>query len=84
VPPTENRGFSVRHYPITPEGRLTAILLMFAGVGLIGIFTAFITSSFIESEQKLEKKEIVGLIAEIKFLSEKIERLEKKIDDSSH
>jgi voltage-gated potassium channel len=69
-------------YPITPEGRLTAMLLMFAGVGLIGIFTAFITSSFIESEQRLEKAEIVELISEIKILSGKIEQLEKKIEEN--
>lgn len=69
-------------YPITMEGRLTAILLMFAGVGLFGTFTAFITKFFIESDQGSEKKEIGDLVTEIKVLNSKIERLEKKIEKS--
>ncbi len=69
-------------YPVTTEGRLTAILLMFAGVGLVGIFTAFITTMFLESEQKREKTEITELLSEVKALNGKLERLEKKIEDS--
>ena len=69
-------------YPVTLEGRLTAILLMFAGVGLFGTFTAFITSFFMESEQRNEKTEIEELVSEVKVLNGKIERLEKKIEDS--
>ncbi|MFA6293440.1 MAG: potassium channel family protein [Victivallales bacterium] len=69
-------------YPITFEGRLIAIILMFAGVGLFGTFTAFITRIFIESDQRNEKTEISELVVEIKNLNDKIECLDKKIEDS--
>ena len=60
--------------------------MLVLSIYVIGALSAqtFFSSSFIESEQKLEKKEIVELVAEIKILSGKIKQLEKKIDDSSH
>lgn len=37
-------------FPVTTEGRLIAIVLMTAGVGLFGTFTAYIATLFIEKE----------------------------------
>lgn len=34
-------------YPVTTEGRIVAALLMTAGVGLFGTFTAFVASWFV-------------------------------------
>lgn len=44
-------------FPVTTEGRIIAAILMTAGVGLFGTFTAYIASIFV-SDNKNEKKEI--------------------------
>jgi voltage-gated potassium channel len=44
-------------FPVTTEGRIIAMFLMTAGVGLFGTFTAYIASIFV-SDNKSEKKEI--------------------------
>jgi voltage-gated potassium channel len=38
-------------YPVTTEGRIIAAILMTAGVGLFGTFTAFIASKFVVVEK---------------------------------
>ena len=47
-------------YPITIEGRFIAVILMTAGVGLFGTFTAFVASWFIsdtkQPEENIQKK----------------------------
>ncbi len=63
-------------YPVTPEGRIVAILLMTAGVCLFAILTAYISSVFTSVGQKKEETEIHVLIAEIRLLRGKIENLE--------
>jgi voltage-gated potassium channel len=40
-------------YPVTTEGRIIAAILMTAGVGLFGTFTAFVASWFV-AEKKME------------------------------
>jgi len=42
-------------YPVTTEGRIIAMLLMTAGVGLFGTFTAFIASWFVVDKEKEEQ-----------------------------
>ncbi|MFV5695235.1 potassium channel family protein [Flavobacterium sp. LB3P122] len=44
-------------YPVTTEGRLIAVILMTAGVGLFGTFTAYASSWFVED--KITKEEIL-------------------------
>ena len=44
-------------FPVTTEGRIIAMFLMTAGVGLFGTFTAYIASIFV-SDNKKEKTEI--------------------------
>ncbi len=43
-------------FPVTTEGRLIASLLMTAGVGLFGTFTAFIATLFVQDQRAREKK----------------------------
>jgi hypothetical protein len=42
-------------YPVTFEGRIIAALLMTAGVGLVGTFTGFVASWFVEERQDEEE-----------------------------
>jgi hypothetical protein len=39
-------------FPITSEGRIIAAILMTAGVGLFGTFTAYIASLFVAVDKK--------------------------------
>ncbi len=41
-------------YPVTTKGRLIAIVLMTAGVGLFGVFTGYLASWFVEPYKKEE------------------------------
>lgn len=65
-------------FPVTHEGRIVAAVLMTAGVGLFGTFTAYVASFFIEAEQKKEEAEIQQLIKEVRLLGEKVDLLEKE------
>jgi voltage-gated potassium channel len=38
-------------YPVTTEGRVIAAVLMTAGVGLFGTFTAYVASWFVAEKQ---------------------------------
>jgi voltage-gated potassium channel len=56
-------------YPITPEGRLVAVCLMVAGVGLFGSLSGLVASWFLRpvaKEQDLEMSEIRDLLREVK------------------
>jgi len=48
-------------YPVTFEGRVIAVILMVAGVGLFGTFTGFVTSWFLEDDLAEEKEQTVTL-----------------------
>jgi len=45
-------------FPVTTEGRVIAIFLMTAGVGLFGTYTGYIATWFIEEKKKEEIEEI--------------------------
>jgi voltage-gated potassium channel len=60
-------------YPITPEGRLGAMVLMLLGIGLFSAITATITSYFITQEQgtrnpRHEFVDLLGVLAELRQL----------------
>lgn len=55
-------------YPVTPEGRIIAVVLMSAGVGLFGAFSAFLASWFLQSDISREDQEIAALRQEISAL----------------
>ena len=44
-------------YPVTTKGRLIALVLMTAGVGLFGVFTGYLASWFVEPAKTEEEGE---------------------------
>ncbi|MFM7664706.1 MAG: potassium channel family protein, partial [Bacteroidota bacterium] len=44
-------------YPVTTEGRIIAAILMTAGVGLFGTFTAYIASWFVIDKNENKEKD---------------------------
>jgi voltage-gated potassium channel len=63
-------------YPVTPQGRIVAVILMIAGVGLFATFTGYLSSFFLESAQKKNEEDLKELIKEVRLLREKIDSLE--------
>lgn len=57
-------------FPVTTEGRLIAVVLMFAGVGLFGTFSAFLASWFIGGMEQEKQSDIAELREEIRCLLE--------------
>ncbi len=41
-------------YPVTIEGRIIGSILMISGVGIFGVFTAYVASLFVVDNQKIE------------------------------
>jgi voltage-gated potassium channel len=60
-------------YPVTPEGRVIAGILMCAGVGLFGMFSGFLAAWFVSPESRDERHEIQALREEIRELRALIE-----------
>jgi voltage-gated potassium channel len=60
-------------YPVTTEGRIVAMILMIAGIGLFGIFSGLAASFFLGSKKQ-------GIIREENKILARLERLEEKID----
>ena len=56
--------------PATLEGRVIAVVLMLAGIGVIGVFTGTVASLFVEQE----KTDPFG------ELNARLDRLERKLD----
>jgi voltage-gated potassium channel len=63
-------------YPVTTAGRMVAVVLMIAGVGLFATFTAYISSFFLESAQKKNEGDVKELLKEVRALHEKVDALE--------
>ena len=55
-------------FPITTEGRLVAILLMCAGVGLFGMFSGLLAAWFVTPQANREGQEIEALKDEVRQL----------------
>jgi len=66
-------------FPVTTLGRFIAAVLMIAGVGLFGTFTGYVANFFVEEEQEKEQGDIKELVKEIKLLRQKVESLEKRL-----
>lgn len=45
-------------YPVTVEGRIIGSILMIGGVGIFGVFTAYIASLFVKDNQNKDTEEI--------------------------
>lgn len=72
------------HYPVTELGRVVAAVLITAGVGLFGTFTAYVASFFLEPElrKELEKDaeqraDTEALLQELREIQGRLERLEE-------
>ena len=59
-------------YPTTGEGRLIAVLLMLAGIGVIGVFTATIASFFMNKD---EENDLSGVKQRLEAIERKLDRL---------
>jgi len=68
-------------FPLTHEGRIIAAVLMTAGVGLFGTFTAYVATFFLEAEHKQEESEIRQLLREVRVLRSKLEAIESRLNE---
>lgn len=57
-------------YPVTAQGRLLAMALMSAGVGLFSVFTVQCTRYFLDSASEEDSRELQELKAEVRALRE--------------
>jgi voltage-gated potassium channel len=62
-------------YPLTTSGRIVAMILMVSGIGLFGIFSGLAASFFIGSRDKEVMQDENKILAHLKALEEKIDRL---------
>jgi voltage-gated potassium channel len=69
-------------FPVTAEGRLVAVILMVAGVGIFGVFTGYIASLFAVSETDDEKESESQILKEIRDLRQQVSQLAARIPDS--
>jgi voltage-gated potassium channel len=65
-------------FPVTAEGRVIAIILMIAGVGLFGSFTALISQYFVGKQQE-EPRETTELAEEVRKLRAEIRALRDEL-----
>lgn len=52
-------------YPVTPEGRVIAVLLMSAGIGLFGTFSGFVASWFLKPGEEQQDDDMAAVRAEL-------------------
>ncbi len=64
-------------YPVTAEGRIVAVILMVAGIGLFGILSGLAASFFIGSKEQSIVREENRILARLEKLEEKIDRLRR-------
>jgi voltage-gated potassium channel len=62
-------------YPVTSEGRLTAVLLITCGVGLFGVYTAYIAKLFVAEERNDENSDVKKLTEEIRLLRSEVKAM---------
>ena len=69
-------------YPVTLWGRVVATVLMTVGVGLFGVLTSYLTTTFVVSDRveqadiELVREEIAAMQAELVALRKLLERRE--------
>jgi voltage-gated potassium channel len=67
-------------FPLSTEGRIVACILMAVGIGLVGTFTGFIASLFVEPESTQKESAHERVLREMKSLDAKISSLDAKLD----
>jgi voltage-gated potassium channel len=65
------------YYPVTPEGRFVATILMGAGVGLFGTFSGLLAAWFLAPQEGPTESEFAALRSEIASLRQALEVLRK-------
>jgi voltage-gated potassium channel len=69
-------------FPVTPEGRILAAVLMICGVGLIGVFTGFVAYWFMRPSEMKKDDLINSLHAEIERLRNmELQALRQEVHD---
>jgi voltage-gated potassium channel len=63
------------YYPVTAEGRIVAAILMTAGVGLFGAFSAALAAWFLVPENEATDAELARMREDIQKLCEVVEKL---------
>lgn len=66
-------------FPVTVPGRIVGAFLMVAGVGLFGTFTAYVSSFFVKSEQKEEKRREDLMLVELKEIRQQLDKIEQRV-----
>ena len=62
-------------YPVTTEGRILGSILMTIGVGVFGIFSGYVASWFLETEQQELEVDVNAIHDKIDTLQQTIDRL---------
>ena len=63
-------------YPVTPEGRAIAVVLMVLGIGLFGLIAATLSSFFVEQQTKKERE---GLADRLEAIERTLQLLQNAI-----
>ncbi|WP_369137534.1 potassium channel family protein [Modestobacter versicolor] len=70
-------------YPVTPEGRLVAVLLMISGIALLGVVTAAVASWFVgrvaEAAQAQDDADDAELRSEVRALAAEVRALRAEL-----
>lgn len=65
-------------YPVTPEGRLVAAILMIAGVALYGIVSGFVAAWFLAPSSRAQRTELEDVREELRDLNLRLEQVLKR------
>ncbi|MCO7219860.1 potassium channel family protein [Klenkia sp. PcliD-1-E] len=68
-------------YPVTGEGRVVAVLLMLAGIALLGVVTAAVASWFVDRVSDARDEDADDLQAEVRALAAEVRALRAELAD---
>lgn len=74
-------SFSGDTYPVSTAGRILAVLLAIAGIGLFGTLTAYLARIFLNPTELREEIELKNINKKLEELNEKIDRLSGRIKE---
>ncbi|RBP47399.1 voltage-gated potassium channel [Roseimicrobium gellanilyticum] len=69
------------YYPVTTEGRVTAVALMTLGVGMFGTMAGYVASMFTGPSTRYEAYKLHSVENRLEALQKSVERLEKLLQD---
>jgi len=69
--------------PTSTAGRAVATVVMLSGIGFLTVVTAAITATFIESARRALGSGDERVLAELRELSERLERIERRLGDDA-